>query len=465
MNIRSYCILAAVLVLQGCSRKEDNFAYWVEEVNTSTRDNALRAQITVNFKEECNYRVRYWQTSKERYTTLTTSLLSGKIGKNLTTLKFLYPETSYTYEIIIDGSSARSKQVEFQTGKLPEDIPIYDVEKTTAQDKSLPGYILQWDSSSPGYVTFCDYDGNIVWYQSFGEGVRTGWIDPSTKELAVMTGFKDGEDSDDFLRLVNDFWVTDLDGNILFHRKTNENFIENAHHEFKFMPDGRMIAVANFVKEFDLTSRGATEKSTPVWGDGFVVFNSDGEIEKTWDCFSELNPAGIDYIDPVKCSLDYVHANSVDVDSEGNFYMTFNRISELWKIDGATGKVLYRLGVHGDIDLEGGDYPTGGLHAATVLAPDVVLCYDNGSNRGYSRTVIYRIDPASKTAKYDLMINLDEAYSSKNRSNSQKISEDLYLHSSTVSGKLVFTDAKGTVLRVINRTGISYRAYYWEGNI
>ncbi len=462
MNLRSYCILAAVLVLQGCSRKEDSFAYWAEEVAVSTQDNALRAQITLNLRQDCSYRVRYWQRSDESGTAATTSLQEGRAGSNVTTLKFLYPQTDYSFEILVEGSAARSRQVEFRTGSLPEDIPIYTVERTSPADRALPGCIMQLDSSSPGYVTFCDYDGNIVWYQSFGEGVRTGWFDPQTQRLAVMTGFKDGEDSEDFLRLVNDFRVADLDGNILFHRKANEGFIENAHHEFKFLPDGRMIAVANSVREFDLRSRGAAAESTPVWGDGFVVFDADGQIMQSWDCFGELSPAEVDYIDPVKYSHDYVHANSVDADSEGNFYMTFNRISELWKIDGTTGEVLYRLGAHGDIGLEGGDYPTGGLHAATVLEPDLVLCYDNGSNRGYSRAVIYRIDPVAKTARYELMINLDEAYSSKNRSNSQKISDDLYLHNGTVSGKLVFTDASGNVLRVLNRTGISYRAYYFD---
>ena len=50
--------------------------------------------------------------------------------------------------------------------------------------------------------------------------------------------------------------------------------------------------------------------------------------------------------------------------------------------------------------------------------------------------------------------------SSSNRSNALLINEDIMFFCSTVSAKAVFTDMKGDILRVINRSGISYRAYW-----
>lgn len=452
-------ILAALLALQGCSNKEDNFAYWAKEVNVSTVDNSLRAKVTVSLKEDCTYSIRYWKEGDESTAKFTAPQKAGK-GDNITTLKFLYPQTDYIFRIIVD-SGAESKDVPFRTGALPADIPQYTVESTSEMDSPLPGLLMQWDSAKPGYVTFCDYDGNIVWYQSFGQGIRTAWLDPDTGRLAVMAGFKTGENMD-FQRLVDEAVICTLDGDVVFRRKAGDGFISNLHHEFKLLPDGSMMFVHNVLKDYDLRSRGADTPLTQVWGDGFVVCDSEGKIQKTWDCFDELDPVAVDYINPVKTAEDYVHANSVEIDSDGNYYMTFNRISELWKIDGSTGDILYRLGRHGDIDLTNGEMPSGGLHAATALEPDLVLCYDNGSDRGYSKGVLYRIDPVAKTATCELEIKLPEELSSKNRSNFQKINDDLYLCCSTVSGKAVFTDSKGNIRRVISRSGISYRAYYFE---
>ncbi len=109
-----------------------------------------------------------------------------------------------------------------------------------------------------------------------------------------------------------------------------------------------------------------------------------------------------------------------------------------------------------------GDFPSGGLHAAVALAPDLIMCYANGRDKGYSEGVIYEIDPVAKTATYRTRIVLPAEYSSKDRSNMQKIGDDLYFMNSTVCGKAIFVNGSGEIRRVISRSGISYRAYYFS---
>lgn len=453
-------ILAAFISLQGCSRKEDNFAYWAKEVNVSITDNSLRAQITTTFKESCSYRIRYWENARGERCARTTSMQTGLKGENTCTLIFLYPETHYTFEIIVEDRAV-SKRVEFLTGSLPPDVPSYSVDYSSTDDEPLTGYLLQWNANNPGYVTFCDYDGKVVWYQSFGEGIRTAHYNPHTGKLAVMAGFKYGVNDRNFQRLVSEVFVCDLYGHTFFRRKAAEGFLPHLHHEFKTTDDGKMLFVSNFIKAFDLRSRGASTESTDVWGDGFYLCSEDGKVEKSWDCFAELDPIATDYLDPVKTATDYIHANSVEIDSNGDYYMTFNRISELWKIDGNTGDVIYRLGVHGNVSLDG-DFPSGGLHAAVALEPDLIMCYANGRDKGYSEGVVYQIDLVAKTATYRTRIVLPAEYSSKDRSNMQKIGDDLYFMNSTVCGKAIFVNGSGEIRRVISRSGISYRAYYFS---
>lgn len=89
------------------------------------------------------------------------------------------------------------------------------------------------------------------------------------------------------------------------------------------------------------------------------------------------------------------------------------------------------------------------------------MCYANGRDKGYSEGVVYKIDPVAKTATYRTRIVLPAEYSSKDRSNMQKIGDDLYFMNSTVSGKAIFVNGSGEIRRVISRSGISYRAYYF----
>lgn len=89
------------------------------------------------------------------------------------------------------------------------------------------------------------------------------------------------------------------------------------------------------------------------------------------------------------------------------------------------------------------------------------MCYANGRDKGYSEGVVYEIDPVAKTATYRTRIVLPAEYSSKDRSNMQKIGDDLYFMNSTVCGKAIFVNGSGEIRRVISRSGISYRAYYF----
>lgn len=442
------------VALQGCSNNK-GFSSFFSSVTLKSTDNALRFDLICGFNSSCTYSIEIWKQG-ERENARTIDNIKGEMGQlTTTTLSFLYPDTNY--ELVINAEDRyQSKLLSFKTGQLPPDIPQYKIVENNT-DMHLDGYLLQWEGSNPGYVTFCDWDGNIVWYQAYGKGIRTAHYDPNSGQLAILMGFQAGanpDSTDPFYRLASDIIVSDLDGNILhsWNPRTHKH-IRYPHHEFRILPDGKYLILQNVVKNYN---------GLDIYGEGFCVFDQNGNILFDWDSFREINPDNTDYLDTQKFATDYIHANSVNMDSKGNFYFTVNRLSELWKIDGKTGEVLYRLGKHGNISLNNAELPGGGLHAAEVLSEDRVLCYDNGRDRSYSKGVLYAIDPAAKQAQAELEIVLPSEYSSENRSNAQKIEENLYLLSSTVSGKAIFANGDGEILKVIGRTGISYRAYWYK---
>lgn len=453
-------ILAASMALQGCSSKESDFASYVSSVSVLPQENALRADVELVFRKSSSFRIEYWPKEEGRSQVRSTQAVKAAAGSTLCHLNFLEERTRYSLQVVLEDG-AESKCLDFTTGSLPVDIPSYEVEYIEPDFEFPEGYLLQWDASSPGYLTICDLEGKIIWYQAFGEGIRTAYYDSISGQFAVLCGFADGEDSEDFYRLASDIYVCDINGDILFHRKPSKAFIPHPHHEFNILENGDYLILSNVVKSFPV---GDDSKPLEIWGDGFFVCDRNGDIKLSWDCFSELNPAEVDYIDAEKFSKDYVHANSVVMDSEGNYYMTFNRINELWKISGHSLEVLWRVGTHGNTSLDeesaGYGWPAGGLHAATVISPNRILCYDNGKNLGHSRAILFNVNQADMSVNYEFVVDLPKEYSSVNRSNVQLVSEDLLLFGSTGSAKTVFENMEGQVLYVLSRSGISYRTYW-----
>jgi hypothetical protein len=162
---------------------------------------------------------------------------------------------------------------------------------------------------------------------------------------------------------------------------------------------------------------------------------------------------------PIWYKDDWLHANSVNFDEEGNFYMTFNWLNQLWKINKTTGDVEYRVGIDGNIEITESAY-TSGIHTAMPLKQDQVLLIDNGSTRQKTRALIYDVDKTSQKADLLLDVALPKELSSAYMSSVQKIGNDMLMFGSTFPCAVIYTDMKGEIKRVITGLHQSYRAEY-----
>lgn len=459
-SVSIVAVAALTISATACGDDDDPAGASVTAVTIANdNDNALRYPVTVKTSADCEVSVTYWPTSEsglERTSRQVAS--SGSVAKPVIT--FVKPDTDYRFAVNINGVRQKG-EYDFHTAALPAGVPIY---KVTVSNQGAPtsGYILQWAATNPGYITFCDMDGNVVWYEKFDQAIRMAHYNVEQGQMCVLTGFRDGVNSKNFQRLCDKIITLDLEGNRSVSWVASDGNVPYPHHDIKFTPKGELIMVSNFIKNYDLTQFDLGN-DTQVWGDGFTIIDTDSKVIRTWNNFDELTPFNSnDVILEAGATKDFLHANSVNWDSDGNYYMTFNRLNQLWKIDAATGKVLYRVGPNGNVTMDESDYASG-LHAAEPLAPDKVLCYDNGSDRGYSRAIIYEIDPVGMSAKVTLSVPIPNAYSSTDRSNVQLVCDGkMLMFGNTLGRSNVFTDLKGNILKVITRVGISYRSYYYE---
>ncbi|MCF0176114.1 MAG: aryl-sulfate sulfotransferase [Bacteroidales bacterium] len=425
-------------------------------------ENSLRVPISLSFSKPCTYHIDYWKEGEQSGRQSTEETASAGKTERVTVM-FLYPETNYEYQVVVKDTKGQylySEVSKFTTGSLPVGFPEYTV-SGSYPTRNIPGYILQWQATKPGYISFCDTEGKVVWYEVLEMAVRQATYDEATKTVSMLLGFKTSQNDPDFQRWGAKIVLMDLEGNRTIDLTAASDNIDFPHHEIKRMPDGNIAILHGVTKQFDLTSIGG-EANTTIYGDGITIVTPQMEKIWSWDCFCELDPLRDEYLDAVKRKNDLIHANSISWDEKGNLYMTVNFLNELWKIDRKSGKVLYRVGDYGNVTLPENGHASG-LHAGEPQAEDLVLCLDNGSDIGTSRAVMYKIDSEACEASVELSVAIPSELSSRDRSNCHFTKDkSMLFFGSTMGRASIFTDLDGNVLKVLKRTGISYRSYYYE---
>lgn len=424
-------------------------------------DNAMIAKVTAEFGSSCEWAVEYWTKGAGQTAAKLTSYRSSEDA--VAVLKFLDPSTAYECRVLVKDGEPQAEIMEFTTPDLPENLPVYTVDYTS-ESYNPGGYVMQMDDEA-GWISFCTMEGKIVWYHNFGRPVRVAHFNPQLGLLSALVGYKELADKD-INRLCDEVVVMDLDYNVILDKKTTSGFAELAHNDISINDKGELIVLSNYVKNY---------QGADYWGEEIGLYDTNGAKKFLWNNFDEFNPEKDTWYtnDPAGC--DYIHMNSVDMDADGDYYAAVNLLTEIWKIDGKTGAVLYRIGEHGDIALTGTPAPVGksdlsptalplnGLHSVTALDKDRVLFLNYGqSKRKTLAAMVYKVDPTSKTAYYEMLVDVPKDYYAQNRSSVQLLPDGNFMLCSTGKCKVVFFSADGTLLHVIshdkNVYGLSYRA-------
>ena len=307
-----------------------------------------------------------------------------------------------------------------------------------------------------------DMNGTVVWYEPVPDTPAVVNYNPRTQQFYLLT---DAPSEGLFVFNAKKLKIIDLFGNIVLQKEfasIPELKNREVHHECRPLPDGNIGLVTYIHQTVDLSSKGGLQTDT-VTGDGFVIMNTQGEIVKKWSCFDHLNPLDHPNITTKKVKEDWIHANSIDQDSEGNYYMTTNRDSELWKINGKTSELVYRVGENGTIK------PTEnllshGIHCAVVQAPNEVLVIDNARENKTtgSRALIYKVNEQTKTVSVPLEVALPKGQFSTTRSNVQFIDNQHVLFALSTQKQVIITNRNTTpeIYRTLLLPQTFYRVTY-----
>lgn len=276
-----------------------------------------------------------------------------------------------------------------RTDTLPADFPNISVKSTTLGD---PGYIFLANTSisslpiSP-YLMILDDNANPIFYKK----VKPNALDFKKQPNGNLTYFSSPDlkyyELDNHYNLVDSFYcgngyTTDL-------------------HELRLLSNGHALLLGSDQQIVDMRSIIQNGDSAALVS-GAIIQELDENKNvvfqwRSWDHFLITDATHENLTAHV---IDYVHANALEIDNDGNILLSSRHMDEITKINRLTGETIWRLGGNNNqFNFLNDPDKFSHQHAIRRIANGHITLFDNGNfhSPSYSRAVEYNIDEQNKT--------------------------------------------------------------------
>lgn len=301
------------------------------------------------------------------------------------------------------GGADTSAVVVYRTAALPPSLAGVYLGITGVPPS---GYIITEVTRDSSAMSLAfDGTGRVAWYRIFA--ARPGETAMQTEQLpngdfTVYVGASTG------WQPVNGRYIEFRpDGEIVRSFTAGDSYYTDSH-ELVLSLDGGTVTDAHLygydLRTVDLTALGGRPDQL-VAGHTLVRQSASGTTEFLWNAWDHFSIADWMFVPPnlgSYASIDFDHPNSLALDRDGNYVVSFASLGEITAIDAVSGQVLWRLGGRHNQFTFPGD-PLGGFgfqHDVRVLNNGDLLFFDNGLAHSppESRAVQYRLDLQARTA-------------------------------------------------------------------
>ncbi|PSL44785.1 arylsulfotransferase ASST [Chitinophaga niastensis] len=314
------------------------------------------------------------------------------------------------------------------------------------------GYILLSQRDEPGLLYLLNAKGTVVWYhQVKGTGFKTAHF-TENKTLLCILGSKEYATS-----YGNEIMELSLKGDTLLHlKKGQQDFINNVHHEVLLSPGNNIVTLSTEERLVDLTARGGGPKDT-VRSDGILVMDRKGNKVWQWSVFDALQP--VNDKDIIRTRMDWMHANSLSFDKDGNYLISFYNNGQIWKLDAKTGKIIWKFGKGGDFK-----YPATAAfdmgHSVHINSENNLMLFDNGVSRQLSQTLAFKLNETTKEATVTIQSPIPSYLFNDRMGSAYLVDSNSILQCCSKRNTVILTDRKGTLLWRLRCSFIPYRAEF-----
>jgi hypothetical protein len=203
-----------------------------------------------------------------------------------------------------------------------------------------PGYLFVTTLTGPGQrgPMILDNHGRVVWFRRLSEVAIN--FKPQTYAGKPVVTWWEGTISDGGIGQGENVIVDETYATIA--RVQAGNGFKADVHEFLLTPQGTALMTIFAEVKADLSSVGGSTSGTVLDSIVQEVDVRSGRVLFEWHSLDHVPLA--DTYAPVLDPFDYFHANSIDVDLDGNLVVSARNTSAVYKLDRKSGQVLWTLG-------------------------------------------------------------------------------------------------------------------------
>jgi hypothetical protein len=298
----------------------------------------------------------------------------------------IVPSTASAPEPAIAAASGLSSEAD----SLPADFPVItsNVYQTTAQGRLFLSN-LSFGAPNVPYLLILDNFGAPVFYRRMPGSCLDFKVQPNGQLTYFDWGVNRGYVMDDSYQITQSFGC----GN---------GYVADPH-EFRLLPNGHALLLSYDPQVVDM-SQVVPGGDTAAVVTGLVIQEVDPLDNvyfqwRSWDHFQITDATHLDLTAP---TIDYVHGNAIEIDTDGNLMISSRHLDEITKIDRETGDVLWRWGgKNNQFTFIDDTLAFSHQHAIRRIANGHYTLYDNGNYHEpqFSRAVEYQLDQVNKTAR------------------------------------------------------------------
>jgi hypothetical protein len=297
----------------------------------------------------------------------------------------LRPDTRYVLRPVAygGGQSVAGDPIEFTTGSLPGDLPRY----TASGSDPSPGFVA---FAAGRYGLVIDNEARVVWYRRFPNGPGLNFQPQPTGRYAARP-----PDLDPLAP-----WV-ELDplGNVT-RTIGCVHGLASRFHDLHEDADGGAWILCDDTRTMDLSAVGGNAAAR-VTGTVVQHLSAAGALLFEWSTFDHFQITDLAAADRGGATVNWTHANALDLDVDGNLVVSFRSLSEITKIDARSGAVMWRMGgLRNEFTFEGASSPAFlRQHGVRMTAPGEITLLDNLGEPGASRAERYAVDVERRSAR------------------------------------------------------------------
>jgi len=250
-------------------------------------------------------------------------------GDTLARVPVLGLDTATTYTLrvrltLTGGSDTTVDSLSFTSGSLPGWIPAIGSIGTSGE----PGYLAL---SLPDGAVIVDNSGKVAWYHHSPNGVLNSF---QAHPAGVYTLLGTGATETQF-RVLNPLGeqtgVLECVG-----RPTR-------FHEVLVAAGGDAWLLCDETRVMDLSGLGGNAAAN-VTATVVQHLSAGGALLWEWNAFDHFAITDLPLADRTGPNVNFTHGNGLGFDADGNLLLGFRSLSEVTKVDVATGDVLWRFG-------------------------------------------------------------------------------------------------------------------------